>query len=428
MAEALGVASGVAGLITLADVVIGRLYGYIKHWKNEAKDAQRILVEIQSLMGILQGLRILELRVSKSALEVKTPAILRYQCGVTLEKIKDNLAETPQTATLHVQKLAREVTRHRRIEEIEDLLKDIERHKSAFNFAASMESLEAMLQTNSEQKEIAKDVKEIKDILLQIELTKETREVLEFFRTFDPEPSHATSVRLRSPGKGLWLIDSPEIESWRTTKNSKLWLSGIPGAGKTVLAGLLIQETFKSAGSRFGLAFYYCDYKNVKSRDVQNVLASLAGQLAMQSGPCFNILRRKYKPKDDGIPIQVLPDTQELSDLIREMAVYFDDIAIVVDALDESGDPGLASRTLCGLVQHTESNIKIAALSRDELEIKQSLGFDFVHIPVAARSGDLKIFVAAQIEERIRHKKLRIRSAELKDEILDRLVNGAEGM
>lgn len=53
--DPLSIASSVAGLITLADVVISRTYNTIIKCKNASEDACRLLREVQSLLGILQS-------------------------------------------------------------------------------------------------------------------------------------------------------------------------------------------------------------------------------------------------------------------------------------------------------------------------------------------------------------------------------------
>lgn len=427
MADPLSIASGIAGLITLADIIIERTYRYIKSSRNAAKDAQRLLLEIQSFSGILHSLRVLELQVGEHGLNTKIDPFQRHECHKLLETIRDKLGEAPQLAKTKLEKIERTFKWHWTAEEIRELFLQIDRHKTAFNLVTSMESLEAVLKVTAEQETATEEITDIKEILLRIELNKETNEMLEFFGTFDSQPNHAMSVSLRSPGTGLWLTNSEEFQRWQQERNSRLWLSGIPGAGKTVLAGLLVQTMLMSVTPSKGGAFHYCDYKRAESGNMQNVLASIVGQLAMQNSACATILRKLYKPDNSGIIIRLLPDVQELLELLRKMTLHFDEVMLVIDALDECRDQEYVSRTLRDLLNAVGCNIKLAVLSRDERGIRHNLT-DFEHISIAAKSSDLRIFVSAEIEERTRTRKLRIRSAGLKDEILDRLVNGADGM
>lgn len=86
------------------------------------------------------------------------------------------------------------------------------------------------------------------------------------------------------------------------------------------------------------------------------------------------------------------------------------------------------TRLISGLNHNSaSSNIKTLFLSRDELEIREALeGYD--QVSIAARSSDLRLFVAAEIEIRTRNKDLRIKDESLKQEIMERLVQGADGM
>lgn len=45
-----------------------------------------------------------------------------------------------------------------------------------------------------------------------------------------------------------------------------------------------------------------------------------------------------------------------------------------------------------------------------------------------AHSSDLALYVASEIEKRIRKRQLSIKDSDLKETIMNRLVNGAEGM
>ncbi|KAJ7926779.1 hypothetical protein B0H13DRAFT_2313276 [Mycena leptocephala] len=40
----------------------------------------------------------------------------------------------------------------------------------------------------------------------------------------------------RHPGTGEWLLDDLKFQDWKSNTGGVLWCSGIPGAGKTVLA------------------------------------------------------------------------------------------------------------------------------------------------------------------------------------------------
>lgn len=95
---------------------------------------------------------------------------------------------------------------------------------------------------------------------------------------------------------GTWLTESPRFLHWLETPCSKLWLTGIPGAGKTVLAGSVIQEALNRSYSnqQVGVAFFFCDYKNSETWETVAILGAVASQLARQKDVAFEILRQYH--------------------------------------------------------------------------------------------------------------------------------------
>jgi len=57
--EALGVASSIAGLVTLAEVIVIKISRYYAHVKHARSDVKELLSEVQSLYGVLASLKVL---------------------------------------------------------------------------------------------------------------------------------------------------------------------------------------------------------------------------------------------------------------------------------------------------------------------------------------------------------------------------------
>jgi hypothetical protein len=174
------------------------------------------------------------------------------------------------------------------------------------------------------------------------------------------------------------------------------------------------------------LAYFYCDYKSSATHDCIAILGSLVKQLALQSELAFNDLEEFY---DSHVGMQ--QDTirrrepEELCRLITTMAAHFESCMLIIDGLDEiSKDRSVITDLLQGL---NNGVIKTLFSSRPEVDIKCHLN-DYVQISIAAQSSDLKLYVASEIERRSRTQKLRIQDPDIKEEIMERLVEKAEGM
>jgi len=118
--------------------------------------------------------------------------------------------------------------------------------------------------------------------------------------------------------------------------------------------------------------------------------------------------------------------------LLHQMANHFDQTMIVIDGLDEIGaSDGNMDRSGVTLVLKDlvcdNSSVKTIFLSRREFDLSEVLS-GYEQVSIAAQSSDLKLYVGSEIENRIKEKRLRIKNEALKEEIRERLVEGADGM
>jgi hypothetical protein len=148
----------------------------------------------------------------------------------------------------------------------------------------------------------------------------------------------------------------------------------------------------------------------------------------MQSEPALESVETFYKnhnPK--GKPVTP-PTAAELCTLLKSITTCFENALIIVDALDECvQDRYHVVELLRSLNISGDSNIKTLFTSRREVDIEDHLS-EYEQVSIAARSSDLKLYVASEIEQRIRRKQLRLRDPKLKEHIMERLIGGAEGM
>ncbi|KAF6839174.1 ankyrin repeat protein [Colletotrichum plurivorum] len=228
---------------------------------------------------------------------------------------------------------------------------------------------------------------------------------------------------------GLWLTESNStFQKWRDIPHSSIWLSGIPGAGKTVLSGSVIEEILQLSSTSTAVAFFYCDYKSNETKAFTNVLGALAVQLAEQSDAAFDLLEAYYDALIAGNGLKGAPDTKGLQKLISKITVLYDKVYIIIDGLDECDNN--VAEVAAGLTELIEScpPVSMAIFSRNEQEIREELEEDFAHVEIVAHTDDLEIYVRAEMSKRKQLKKLAYRNPELSEEIKEKLVCSAQGM
>jgi hypothetical protein len=159
------------------------------------------------------------------------------------------------------------------------------------------------------------------------------------------------------------------------------------------------------------------------------ILGALARQLAIQNPRCLETLEKfhaiHYPETGSATGPSVTPEDMCL--LIGSLSTFFDEVMVIIDALDECGNDRSKVVELLASLNAVDFNIKTLFTSRLETDIELHLG-SYEKISIAATSSDLRLYVAAEIEGRSRRKLLRTRDPDLKKEIMDRLIDGAEGM
>ncbi|KAL8933454.1 MAG: hypothetical protein Q9216_006354 [Gyalolechia sp. 2 TL-2023] len=438
MGDPLSVASSIAGLVTLADIVFGRIYKYVQAVKGANKEIVALSSEVGALYGILSNLQLVSRQLEDRSLS-STPRIHHLgSCHRTLERLKEILDrdDTSSVQTQSIEKLKRRLHWPLSSSEMKTILADIERHKATLGLALNVDGVSGLLQSLSLQSETCATVQGIKVQLKEkyeadtrIAMDTKRQKTLKSFGETDPRRNQKMSLRLRQPGTGFWFLESQEFQDWLQTENAKLWLYGIPGAGKTVLASTVIEEILRISNTNHAVAFFYCDYKDPATQNPLFILGSLIQQIAKQDEQSFEKVQAFCDRKNPECKADYDYDCQALRDLILDIVSCFDCATVVVDGVDECGThTAEVIELLTSLnAQIDSTNIKTLFLSRDEIDIRECLG-DYSQVAIAANKSDLRLYVGAEIDIRIRSHKLRIRDPSLKGYIMDTLVDGAEGM
>lgn len=440
MADPLSVASGIAGLLSLAGAAFRSVHQYVRAVKDSKGFVVALSKELQSLSSVIQGVKVLAEAFEQD--QTASSVILRLEHISACRNILDVILKETNGVREAIENkgsFSSKVERLRwpfRKSKTEELISELSRHKATLSLACDAASLSALVDCLGKVSDSGLQLAKIHEgvenlqVLRQIQLDAERERVLNFFTPIDPSRNLQTSWKLRHPGTGIWLTESSLFRTWISNAGSKIWLSGMPGAGKTVLAGAAIREALQEAATvpETGVAFFFCDYKNKESWNVISILGAIAAQLARQNESAFLRLQRYHDEIKPTLGLQQSPDADDLFEVIIDESEHFDRILLVVDGLDECGkDTEQVSRVLSDLAQETDS-ISSAFFSRDDEGIRDIFEDQFDQIVIAAHSEDVSLYVGAELDKRIEQGQLKIKDMALKDEILSRLTSGAQGM
>ncbi|KAK1834051.1 hypothetical protein QBC39DRAFT_30471 [Podospora conica] len=439
MADPLSIAASVAGLITLADTIFRASFQYAKSAKNAKQEALDLASEAQDLAGVLHRLSLVASAFETDP-EPERQHTLRLHhvlsCRRMLLRVEKALAKASSDFDAGKARAVRRAVKWPfSSTEVKELLDEIGRHKATLSLALTADTMDALMRSLTLQDTneghlaaLGCGVRETMQIVTNIQLNDQRRRVLDFFMAANPQQSLAQCHSLRHPETGLWLLEGDEFQHWVTQPNSKLWLSGIPGAGKTVLAGSVVSEVLALGSSVTGIAFFFCEYKRSETQKPINVVQTMASQLARQNNKAYELLEEYYRELHPSQGIPNAPSLWAMREVLRQMIACFNTVYMVIDGLDECDEFAREVAIMLAETVQDEENLSLAILSRDELVIRESLEGSFVHLDIEAQRDDVRLYVASELELRTRRGQLRLRSVGLKDEILRVLVDENGGM
>ncbi|KAF5568221.1 ankyrin repeat [Fusarium phyllophilum] len=436
MADPLSLAASIAGLISLADLVFKTTYKFVRAAKDAKDEIQSLLDEINNLASVLRRLEALTSDLEDEG-QSFDPTLRNHclnQCYKTFNRIEFRVKKASESfKKSKFDGIVRQLKWPFSSSETKELLAELSRHKQTISVALLADSMRKIQESLSKSDYIITALGEVTrrvEINTMITINDHKKRILDHFMKVNPQPALQTSTRLNHSETGLWLTKSPTFIRWLETPGSKPWLTGIPGAGKTILAGSVIREALSHnyVSRKIGVAFFFCDYNDPKTWNIVNILGALASQLARQNDESYNLLDAYYEAL---YPPKGLPQTADADELrvkVSQMCETFDQAIIVVDGLDECDD--MTDEVVDSLIQLADysNGLSMALFSRDHTNIRARLEEDFELIKIDAHIEDVELYVNAEVDKRIRTRQLQLSSVDMKEEIRTTLVRKAAGM
>lgn len=251
------------------------------------------------------------------------------------------------------------------------------------------------------------------------------REVLDWLTPTDYATQQSDFISRRQKGTGQWFLESQEYQNWVTTKSEALFCPGIPGAGKTMLASIVVEhlcDTFH-IGESVGICYIYCNYQRTDEQKLNDLMASLLKQLTYGQSSPHSITRHLY---DQHRARRTRPSVDKLRETLHSVAMEYSRVFVVVDALDECQTlDGCRSEFICELLSlQTTASANIFATSRFIPEITEKFE-NSVQKEIRACDSD----IGAYLDGNLSHLSGFVtRDSDLQMKIKQEIINSADGM
>jgi Cdc6-like AAA superfamily ATPase len=231
----------------------------------------------------------------------------------------------------------------------------------------------------------------------------------------------------RQPGTGQWLLDSAEFRALLESDKQTLFCPGIPGAGKTILSAIVVNQlnvTFKKDSS-VGIAYIYCNYKEQQRQNPEDLLSSLLKQLAQQQPTMPKSVECLFTCHEAQ---QTRPSFDEIIKTLHSTIQLYSKVFVVIDALDEyHGSNRAGHNSLLSAVFNLQrkTQLHLIATSRYVEEITSKFeGYMFKEI--RAQDDDVLCYVNARMPQLLQSQISK--HPKVQDTVREGVMKAADGM
>ncbi|KAH7031050.1 uncharacterized protein B0I36DRAFT_349186 [Microdochium trichocladiopsis] len=251
------------------------------------------------------------------------------------------------------------------------------------------------------------------------------REVLDWITPIDYAAQQSDFINRRLAGTGQWLLDSSEYQNWIASAKESLFCPGIPGAGKTILASVVVNdllERFPPDGST-AICYIYCNFRRTEEQKLDDLLGSLLRQLAQGQVPFPRSVMDLYERHKDR---RTRPSIEEIRTTLHSVTASCSRVFVVVDALDECDVSNSCRRTFVTdlLRLQTQSRVNLLATSRFIPEITEMFS-QGTNKEIRATVDDIDCYLKGCMLSLPRFVSTNI---DLQEKIKEKIINSADGI
>lgn len=256
---------------------------------------------------------------------------------------------------------------------------------------------------------------------------EECRTILDWLTLIDYYHQQNDLISRRQEGTGKWLLESSQYQSWLQTTKQTLFCPGIPGAGKTILTSIVVEDltTRFSNDSTIGIAYIYCNFRRQDEQKIDSLLVSLLKQLAESQSTLPGTIKALYNQHKNGRTQRSL---DEIFKCLQAVILLYSQVFIIVDALDECQVAERCRSTLLSKLfdLQAKTGVNLFATSRFIPEITEAFNINKgVPLEIRASNEDVQRYLQGHMSQLL---PFVLSRRKLQEEITTEISNAVEGM
>ena len=254
---------------------------------------------------------------------------------------------------------------------------------------------------------------------------QQRRTILDWLTPIDYAPQQSDFIGRRQAGTGQWVLDSAEFQEWLETGKKTLFCPGIPGAGKTILSAIVVDDltTRFSDDVSIGIAYIYCSFRRQDEQKTDDLLGSLLKQLAQGQSSLSGSVKDLY---DQHKGKRTRPSFNEISRTVQSVAAMYSRVFIIIDALDECQvSEGCRTRFLSEMFNlQAKCGTNLFATSRLIPEITEKFE-ESASLEIRASDKDVRAYLDGHMSKL---PAFVLRSSQLQEGIKNEIIKAVDGM
>ncbi|KAL7792234.1 hypothetical protein V8C43DRAFT_305707 [Trichoderma afarasin] len=268
-------------------------------------------------------------------------------------------------------------------------------------------------------------VQEGVDKLVNVQRNKDHQEILEWLTPIDYAHQQRDFMKIRQPDTGHWFLSSEEYQTWIESDKQTLFCPGVPGAGKTIMTAVVINNLYNryKGDADIGISYLYCDYRRQNEQKAEDLVANLLKQLTQGRAAMPDFIQKLYaefrkKPER--------PSLRDLSEAMRSVCLLYSKVFIIVDALDECQTADSCRKSFLSEIFKLQegTNVNFFATARNIPDILEAFK-QSSSLKISATDEDVQKYLAGNME---RLPPFVLRNPELQNEIKTIISKIASGM
>ncbi|KAJ7706722.1 ankyrin repeat-containing domain protein [Mycena rosella] len=461
MADIVGL---VASILQLVDTV-AKARGYIKDFRDAPKDQERLLLEIQNLEPLVKELRTriksnhaagkisgmnefeeplvhLNEIIERLTKKLDPAGISKFSSRLTWplwgkEDVEEGLNATERFKSLLSAWLGVDIWKS--VQDVNVTIQDVAEEqrvdhgyiiRSVKQFAqehgvAHNETISTIKDASEEQRTdhiyIAKSIRDVARNQEKYHDSEQRDKILDWYSPLNFFLRQTDIFNAWQPGTGRWLLEADEFKDWKSGSGKMLWCRGIPGAGKTVLVSVVVENL--RAEQNTSVAVLYLNHKENEAQTPSNLLAGLWRQLVFEKpiSPVVDQLYAKHREQ------RTRPSLEHTYSILCAIIAEHSRVFIVVDALDEY--PEELRDILLPRLSNLGPTVNLMFTSRPHIRIDNVVTNTIVEtLEIRATEDDIRRHIAAQIRKSSRLSKHVKNCPGLGEEIETVIVRRSDGM